>query len=80
MKTAPERYETIKRVNQYDKANPKKYEWLHRIAEVNELARAQGMTYGHFVSKGFMYFSMIKAPAGYKTDREWREIRSAKES
>ena len=36
------------------KRDAKKYEWLHRIAEVNELARAQGLSYGHFVAQGFM--------------------------
>lgn len=61
------------------KRDAKKYEWLHRIADVNELARAGGLSYGHFVAQGFMYFVKVgPAPAGYHTAREWREIRNAK--
>lgn len=63
------------------KRDTKKYEWLHRIAEINELARAQGLSYGHFVAQGFMYFVKVgPAPKGYHTAREWREIRNAKKS
>lgn len=61
------------------KRDAKKYEWLHRIAEVNELARAQSFSYGHFVAQGFMHFVTVgPAPKGYHTVREWRKIREQK--
>lgn len=77
MKTVKTNFETLSHGLQKDRYKSKKYEWLHEIAAVNEMARAKHMSYGQFVSEGYMTFVKIpEPPKGYKTAREWARIRS----
>lgn len=77
MKTVKTNFETLSHGLQKDRYKSKKYDWLHEIAAVNEMAREQHLSYGQFVSEAFMSFVKIpKAPKGYKTAREWARIRS----
>ena len=74
MKTVKTNFETLSHGLQKDRYKSKKYDWLHEIAAVNELARAKHLSYGQFVSEGFMAFVKIpRPPRGYKTARE-REL------
>lgn len=67
-------YKTLTRENE---AQPKRksYEWLEKIAAINEAARAAGESYGQYVSRIRMIrlaeSKKMKIPEGYKTAREW---------
>ena len=77
MKTVKTNFETLSHGLQKDRYKSKKYEWLHEIAAVNEMARAKHLSYGQFVSYAYMTFVKIpEPPKGYKTAREWSRIRS----
>ena len=67
-------YKTLSMENE---APPKRksYEWLEKIAAINEAARAAGESYGQYVSRLRMIrlteSKKFRIPEGYKTAREW---------
>lgn len=77
MKTVKTNFETLSHGLQKDRYKSKKYEWLHEIAAVNEMARTKHLSYGQFVSEAYMTLVQVpRAPKGYHTAREWAKIRS----
>ena len=73
-------YKTLTHKNE---APPKRksYEWLEKIAAVNEAARAAGESYGQYVSRLRMIrlaeSKKFRIPDGYMTAREWDRIRKS---
>ena len=73
-------YKTLTRENETPPKR-KSYEWLEKIAAINEAARAAGESYGQYVSRLRMIrlaeSKKFRIPDGYKTAREWERIRKS---